>query len=87
MTEPFTADGAVPAVSGTAQYRIILGKKEEIVVGPDGADVVIMVAKADCGLDPTVAFMQGKLKAAGHTGVLFEVLRSGAAAAVLHAHA
>jgi len=30
-----------------------------------------------------VAFMQGKLKAVGHTGVLFEVLRSGEAAAVL----
>jgi hypothetical protein len=87
MTEPSGADSGGPAASGTAQYRIILGKKEEIVVGPDGADVVIMVAKADCGLDPTVAYMQGKLKAVGHTGVLFEVLRSGAAAEVLDAHA
>jgi len=87
MTDRSAADRDVRAVSGTAQYRIILGKKEEIVVGPDGADVVIMVAKADCALDPTVAFMQGKLKAAGHTGVLFDVLRSGAAAEVLHAHA
>jgi hypothetical protein len=30
--------------------------------------------------------MQGRLKAVGDTGVLFDVLRSGAAAAVLGAH-
>ena len=66
---------------------MVLGKKDEVVVGPDGADVVITIAKADCGLDPNVAYMQGRLKAAGHTGVLFDVLRSGAAAEVLRAHA
>jgi hypothetical protein len=76
-----------PGLSGTVQYRIVVGKKDEIVVGPDGADVVITIPKADCGLDPTVAYMQGKLKAAGHTGLLFQVLRSGAAAEVLGAHA
>jgi hypothetical protein len=41
------------------------------------------VPAADAVTDPSVAFMQGKLKAVGHTGVLFEVLRSGEAAAVL----
>lgn len=71
----------------TVQYRIVRGKKDEVVVGPDGADVVISVPLADCGLDPTVAFMQGRLKAAGDTGVLFEVLKSGEAARVLAEHA
>ena len=73
--------------SGTVQYHIVLGKKEEIVVGPADADVVVTIAKADCGLDPNVAYMQGRLKAAGHTGVLFAALQSGAAAEVLQAHA
>jgi len=65
------------------QYRVVFGKKDEAVDGPDDADVVITVPAADAALDPSVAFMQGKLKAAGHTGVLFEVLRNGEAAAVI----
>ena len=82
--------GATPAAgpsSRTVQYHIVLGKKEEIVVGPADADVVVTIAKADCGLDPNVAYMQGRLKATGHTGVLFAALQSGAAAEVLRAHA
>ena len=82
--------GAAPeagASSGTVRYHIVLGKKEEIVVGPADADVVVTIAKADCGLDPNVAYMQGRLKAAGHTGVLFAALESGAAAELLQAHA
>ena len=82
--------GAAPtagATAGTVQYHIVLGKKEEIVVGPADADVVVTIAKADCGLDPNVAYMQGRLKAAGHTGVLFAALQSGEAAEVLRAHA
>jgi hypothetical protein len=79
--------GAGPELSGTIQYRVILGKKDQIVIGPDDADVVIMIPKEDCGLDPAVAFMQGRLKAAGHTGVLFEGLRSGAVEKVLKAQA
>ena len=38
---------------------------------------------ADVGLDPTVGFMQGKLKAAGPTGALFDLLKSGEMPAVL----
>lgn len=82
--------GVAPAAgpsSGTVQYHIVLGKKEEIVVGPADAVVVVTIAKADCGLDPNVAYMQGRLKAAGDTGVLFVALQSGAAAEVLQAHA
>lgn len=65
------------------QVRVAYGKKDERVHGPDDADVVITVAAADAGLDPTVAFMQGKLKATGHTGRLFEALSSGEVASAL----
>jgi hypothetical protein len=65
------------------QYRVSFGKKDEVVEGPDDADVVITIAAADAALDPNVAYMQGKLKAAGHTGVLFDVLRNGEAAAAI----
>lgn len=67
----------------TVQYRVVVGKKDERVEGPDDADVVISIAAKDVGLDPTVAFMSGKLKAAGHTGVLLDALRSGEAAGAL----
>jgi hypothetical protein len=59
------------------QYRVVRGKRDEVVSGPDDAAVVISIGIADVGLDPTVAFMQGKLKATGHTGVLLDALRSG----------
>ena len=71
--------------SPTIQYRIVKGKRDEIVEGPDDAAVVVSVGVADVGLDPTVAFMQGKLKAAGHTGVLLDALRSGEVARALAA--
>jgi hypothetical protein len=73
--------------AGTVQYHVVVGKKDEAVIGPDDADVVITIARADCGLDPTVAYMQGRLKATGNTGVLLEALESGAAATVLAPHA
>jgi putative sterol carrier protein len=72
--------------TSTIQYRLIVGKKDEIVDGPDDADLVITVPLADAladGFDPTVAFMQGKLKSTGSTGSLFDLLRSGAAATAL----
>ena len=47
------------------------------------ADVVVTIAAADAALDPTVAFMQGKLKSTGSTAALFEVLRNGDAAAAI----
>lgn len=72
----------------SVQYRIIVGKKDERVDGPDDADVVVSVPLAvvqDTGFDPAVAFMQGRLKSAGSTGELFRLLRSGAAADALSA--
>ena len=70
-------------MSGSAQYRVVVGKKDEVVDGPDDATLVVSIGIADVGLDPSVAFMQGKLKAAGNTGLLFELLRSGEVAAAL----
>jgi hypothetical protein len=62
---------------------VVHGKKDEAVDGPDDADVVVTIAAADAGLDPTVAFMQGKLKSTGSTSALIEVLRSGEAGAAI----
>jgi putative sterol carrier protein len=62
------------------QYRVAFGKKDEAVEGPDDADVVLRIDAVDAGLDPTEAYMRGRLKVEGHTGALFAVLRSGAAA-------
>jgi hypothetical protein len=70
----------------TMQFHIVLGRRDEIVRGPDGADLVITVNRADVGLEPTVAYMQGRLKAVGNTGLLFEALRSGAVAKELAVH-
>lgn len=63
------------------QYRVVFGKKDESVSGPDDAEVVMSIAAADAGLDPAVAFMQGRLKATGPSSVIFGAFRSGAAAA------
>lgn len=68
----------------TIQYRVAFAKNDEAIDGPDDADVVVTLAAADAGLDPTVAFMQGKLKSIGSTAALFEVLRNGDAATVIN---
>ena len=70
-------------VGGGVQYRVVFGKRDEAVEGPDDAVLVVTIAAADAALDPNVAFMQGRLKAAGHTGRLFDVLRSGEAGVVI----
>jgi len=67
----------------TVQYRVVFGKKDEVVEGPDDASVVVSVAAADTSLDPTIAFMRGKLKATGPTGELLTLLKSGEMAPVL----
>ena len=67
----------------SVQYRLVIGKKDERIEGPDDADVVVTVTAGDAALDPTVAFMSGRLKAAGHTGVLLDALRTGEVAEAL----
>ncbi len=70
----------------TVQYRVVVRKGDERIEGPDDADVVITVPLADVsadGFDPNVAYMRGRLKAAGHTGVLLDALKSGEAATAL----
>ena len=61
------------------QFRLIVGKKDERVDGSDDADVVATIALADASLDPSVAFMLGRLKSTGPTGPLFDALSSGEA--------
>jgi hypothetical protein len=67
----------------SVQYRVAFSKKDEAVDGPDDADVVVTIAAGDAGLDPTVAYMQGKLKSTGSTAALFELLKNGEAAAAI----
>ena len=67
----------------SVQYRVVVAKKDERVDGPDDADAMVTVPLVDAAaaeFDPTVAFMRGVLKASGDTGVLLDVLKSGAAA-------
>jgi len=68
------------------QYRVAVAKKDERTAGPDDADIVVTVPLVDAaaaGFDPTVAFMRGKLKAAGHTGDILTALKSGEASDVI----
>jgi len=64
----------------SVQYHVVLGKKDERIDGPDDAGIVITVpvevVRAP-GFDATVEFMRGKLKAAGHTGDVLDLLKSG----------
>ena len=72
----------------SVQYRVVVAKKDERIDGPDDADVVITVPLAVAtaeGFDPTVSYMRGALKAAGHTGEILDLLKSGAAAAAIAA--
>ena len=54
-----------------------------MVEGPDDAEVVVTVSLADATLDPSVAFMLGKLKNTGPSGPLFDALSLGEVAAAL----
>jgi hypothetical protein len=68
------------------QYRVVVGKKDERVAGPDDADVVFSVPLVDAaaeGFDSTVAYMRGVLKASGHTGIILDALKSGDADAAI----
>lgn len=65
------------------QYRVVFGKNDEAVEGPDDADVVVVVPSSDATAKPEIAFMQGKLKSTGPTGPLFDAFADGSAAAAL----
>lgn len=70
-------------MSGSIQYRVVFAARDVAVEGPDDAEVVVTVAAADAHLDPTVAFMLGKLKSTGPTGPLLAALADGAARAAI----
>ena len=59
---------------------MVFKKNDEAVEGPDDADVVIRVEAKYASMNPTAAFMAGKLKNEGSTRALFEALWSGEAA-------
>lgn len=63
----------------SVQYRVAFGKNDEAVDGPDDATLVVAIPASDATLDPTVAFMLGRLKSTGPTGALFAVLADGSA--------
>jgi len=67
----------------TIQFRLVIGKGDERVSGPDDADTVATIAKADATMDLSVAFMKSKLKITGATGPLFDALSSGQAATII----
>jgi putative sterol carrier protein len=67
----------------SAQYRVVFKKNDEAVEGPDNADVVIRIDAKYAHMNPTAAFMAGKLKNEGSTRALFEVLWSGEAESVI----
>ena len=65
------------AKKSSIQYRVAKSKKEEVVDGPDDAEVVVSIAVADLELGANVAYMRGKLKATGHAGILLRALANG----------
>jgi len=72
----------------SAQYRVVVGKKDERIEGPDDADVVVTVPLVDAAaadFDPVVAYMRGVLKAAGNSGRVLDLLASGEAATAIAA--
>lgn len=72
----------------SVQYRVEVTKKDVRTDGPDDADVVVsapLAVAAEPGFDATVEFMRGRVKAAGHTGDVFALLKSGAATEALRA--
>jgi putative sterol carrier protein len=69
---------------GEVQIRLSAGRHDVRVEGPDDARVVVTVNLADAALDPTVAFMTGKLKSSGATGPLLAALSDGTIAAAIN---
>lgn len=70
----------------SVQYRVVVAKKDERVDGPDDAEVVVTVpiaVAAEADFDATVEFMRGRLKAAGHSGQVLDLLKSGDATSAL----
>lgn len=73
-------------MTATVQYQLATGTKQVSVSGPDDADVVISAPAATIAdTAASVAFMRGKLKAVGDTGVVLSLLSSGTADAELAA--
>lgn len=64
----------------SARIRVVVAKGDERVDGPDDAEVEFTVpldVVTEDGFDATVEFMRGRLKVAGPSGAVFEVLATG----------
>lgn len=83
MTPPTQPASPTLPTSDVVQYRVVFGKNDEAVEGPDDAAVVITVPAAEATIDPTSSYMRGVLKATGSTGAFFRALRSGVVSATL----
>ena len=65
------------------QFRVTERGADDRVGGDDAASLVVTVPLSvvlEDDFDPTTEYMRGRLKAVGHTGLLFDVLSSGVAA-------
>jgi hypothetical protein len=70
----------------TVQYRVVVAKKDELVDGPDDAEIVLSVpisVASEDGFDATIEFMRGRLKAVGQSGEVLELLKSGVASTAI----
>ena len=69
------------------QFRVTeRGSDDRVSSGDDAALVVTLPLSVvnEQGFDPTTEFMRGRLKASGHTGLLFQVLSNGDASDALN---
>ena len=67
----------------SVKYTVSFGKGEKASEGPDDADVAVAIDAKFTSMNPTAAFMLGKLKAEGNMRALFESLWSGEAQAAI----
>lgn len=68
--------------SQRVQFRVTEKGSDDRISGDDDAELIVAVPLSlvtEEGFDPTTEFMRGRLKASGHTGLLFDILASGTA--------
>lgn len=69
---------------GSVQVRLTVGRGDVRVEGPDDADAVVSLSAGDAALEPSVAYMTGRLKAVGSTRALLDALADGRVAEMIN---